>query len=366
MRFIHLPYHSIEGMILAAFVSYAAHSSASMKFPPASGRPDEMNEPISPLTVAVLVATWFACPTTQACQLPTIFAHSVTGITDARTLKLDDGSELRLMSILPATSYDSPAAPKLWPPGAAALAGQTQLSLYHNVDISLERTALNRYGRRTGHALLVKSSGPPGRRPPGAPIEQRWLQALMVQAGDAPVALSPETDIACAKLLLNLEAQAQLARRGLWSQALYQTQRVEDTRQLLNYRSTYQIVEGTASRVFVSKSEIYLNFGTSWKRDFTAKIGRAVLKRTHTEPNQLKHLTNRAVCIPGWIEKRNGPMIAIWRLEQIELLLLRKNGNTQRHTPPMLLAGIDRSQLHPQSQSKSQAGNHGNRAAAKD
>jgi micrococcal nuclease len=152
----------------------------------------------------------------------------------------------------------------------------------------------------------------------------------------------------------------------LWSQALYQTQRVEDTRQLLNYRSTYQIVEGTVSRVSVSKSAVYLNFGTNWKRDFTAKIGRAVLKRTHTEPNQLKHLTNRAVCIPGWIEKRNGPMIAIWRLEQIELLLLRKNGNTQRHTPPMLLAGIDRSQLQPQSQSKSQAGHHGNRAAAKD
>jgi endonuclease YncB( thermonuclease family) len=297
--------------------------------------------------VALLAVFWLVCPAARACQLPTTLSHSVTGITDARTLKLDDGRELRLMSILPPTSYDSPAAPKDWPPATAALAGLMKLGHYKNIDIFLERTARDRYGRRVGHALLAKSSGTPGQ-----PLEQRWLQALMVRAGHARVTLSPETDAACGKLLLNLEAQADLARRGLWSQTLYQAKRAEDIRQLLNYRSTYQIVEGIVSRVSISKSAVYLNFGANWKRDFTAKIRRTVLKRAKTEPGQLKQLRKRALRIRGWIEKRNGPMITIWRLEQIELLALKTNGSSQRHMPPMLLTDIAKSQSQNRATSR--------------
>lgn len=281
-----------------------------------------------------------AASSASACQLPTTLSHSVIGITDSRTLHLDDGTQLRLASILTPTPYDIPAADpsNVWPPAVAAQAFITAQSLHHSIGISLERTGRDRYDRRVGHALVVAEQL-------GKTIDvpaPQWLQAKIVQAGHARVALTPETDASCARDLFALEAEAEAAGRGLWQQAAYQPKRAEDIDQLLRYRSTYQIVEGVVHRVAILKSAVYLNFGPDWQRDFSAKLSPTVLKQTKTplaktSLDWLRKLRHAPIRIRGWIEKRNGPMITVWRLEQIERLSLTPAGKTQRSVPPHLL-----------------------------
>lgn len=270
-----------------------------------------------------------------ACEIPTTLSHTVTAVSDSRSLKLDDGSELRLAAIIAPTPYDTPAAPKNWPAETKALAALGALALNRNVTVSLERKARDRYGRLMGHALISNAPGEDK-----APIGDRWLQARLVRAGQARVALTPEIDEACAQLLLTLEAAAQAQKRGLWRSAAYSPKRAEDVWELHRYRSTFQIVEGIIASVSVRRSAVYLNFGENWKTDFTAKLSRSMLRRAKLKPSALKKLLKSAVRIRGWIERRNGPLITVWRLEQIEKLLLRETGETRRHSPPLLLTAL--------------------------
>jgi endonuclease YncB( thermonuclease family) len=269
----------------------------------------------------------------RACELPTTQHHAATEIVDGRTLKLDDGSRLRLASLLSPTAYDSPSAPKQWPAEAAAIRALVGLAQHRNIAIALERPQRDRWGRHVGHALLSPPSDTEVKH-----IKNKWLQAILMRQGHARVALTPETSAACAELLLTLEAKAASDRLGIWREALYQAKRAEDTGQLIRLRSTYQIVEGVVARVAVHRSTVYLNFGKNWRRDFTAKIKRATLKRARLTPDDIKKIYKTPVRIRGWLEKRNGPMITIWRLEQIELLSLEADGTTARHAPPRLLS----------------------------
>ncbi|MFT7574944.1 MAG: micrococcal nuclease [Alphaproteobacteria bacterium] len=287
------------------------------------------------LTPALILGALLSVNAAGACELPTTLSHTITGVVDTRALKLDDGSELRLAGILGPTAYDSPAAPNNWPAEAVALTALSKLAMNQSVAISLERTARDRYGRFVGHALLASGSNNVK-----SDIRNLWLQALIVRAGQARVALTPEIDEACAKLLLNLEATAGASRKGLWNEAVYQPKRAEDVALLRRYRSTYQIVEGVVASVSVRRSAVYLNFGMNWKRDFTAKLSRAVLKRARIKPSTLKALHKKPLRIRGWLEQRNGPLMIIWRLEQIERLTLTPTGETKRQSPPNLLTDL--------------------------
>ena len=281
--------------------------------------------------ITSMVSTWSA--SAAPCLLPPTRTHTVTAVVDARTLQLDDGTVLRLASILAPTSYDSPTASPALPAQASAVQALSRRVLGRNIAISLERTSRDRYGRRVGSGLLPEDGG----KPKGA-IEDRWLQAIAVRAGEVRVALSPAIDQACAALLLRLEAAAAADKRGLWQHALYRTRDAAQPAQLLRYRSTFQIVEGTVARVARSRHGVYLNFDENWQRDFTAKFDRAALKRANITSNSLKLLEKRVVRVRGWIEKRNGPLITIWRPEQVELLKRSSSGDSARFRPPRLLA----------------------------
>lgn len=291
----------------------------------------------SVLTIIIISMLWPALSLASArCTLPTMRTHTIIGIVDTRTLTLDDGTQLRLAAILGPTPYDSPSAPEIWPPEAAANKALATHVLGRNVAVALERAGRDRYGRYVGQVLFTATAGDAA-----AQIGKRWLQGILVRTGHARVTLTPEIDAACAKRLLHAEAQAEAAQRGLWQLALYKPKRAEDTRQLIRFRSTYQIVEGVVARVVIRRSAVYLNFGHDWKRDFTVKLNRSMLKRAGIDAAYVRRLNKRPVRIRGWIERRNGPLITIWRPEQIELLGLRRTGQTVRHDPPQLLTGLN-------------------------
>ena len=141
-------------------------------------------------------------------------------------------------------------------------------------------------------------------------------------------------------LVRALTQRASAARRGLWQSSVYQPRAASEPVRLLRYRSTYQIVEGVVVRVSSRRSAIYLNVGADWKRDFTAKFSRAALRRAGIGEELIRTLTNQSVRVRGWIERRNGPLITVWRPEQIELLERTRNGGTRRHMPPRLLTAV--------------------------
>jgi hypothetical protein len=65
---------------------------------------------------------------------------------------------------------------------------------------------------------------------------------------------------------------------------------------------------------------IYLNFGNDWRSDFTISIDRKDVRAFAAAGIDLKGLAGKRVRVRGWIEWRNGPMIAATHPEQLELL----------------------------------------------
>jgi len=289
------------------------------------------------ISAAGLAALALSAPA-AACQLSATTTSTVVAIADGRTLKLDDNSELRLTSLLAPTPLDSPAAETSRTTEHQAVTTLARLANGKSVGIKAVSKAPDRYGRRLGHAFLRGVATTAEK----VPIVERWLQARIVRAGHARVMPSSQLEADCTQVLLNEEAKAETARLGLWNEALYSPKRAEDARRLLNYRGTYQIVEGVIARVSLSRSGAYLNFGRDWKQDFTIRVNRIALARKPLAREALKRLRKQPVRVRGWIEKRNGPLIQVWRLEQIELVSVTDKGEINRAIPPRVFTTAPR------------------------
>ncbi len=119
---------------------------------------------------------------------------------------------------------------------------------------------------------------------------------------------------------------------------------------------------GTVHAVTSRGQATYINFAEDWQRDFTARIRRDALKLAGTPAKALDRLTGRIVRIRGWIERRGGPLITVWRLEQIELLAKDTATAVVRQTPPRLATSLSEEAgaaspepTHPPKQQKAPA-----------
>jgi hypothetical protein len=82
----------------------------------------------------------------------------------------------------------------------------------------------------------------------------------------------------------------------------------------------FVLVDGTIRAVAVFSDKAYLNFGADYRTDFTALIEGSDLALFQAEGYDLKGLRGRAVRVRGWLQRLNGPMIAVSHPEQIEKL----------------------------------------------
>jgi hypothetical protein len=83
---------------------------------------------------------------------------------------------------------------------------------------------------------------------------------------------------------------------------------------------TFQLIEGQTVDAADVKSNVYLNFGSDWRTDFTISISkksRRLFDKASLDPAAW---TRRSVRVRGWLTKRNGPMVRATHPEQIELL----------------------------------------------
>jgi endonuclease YncB( thermonuclease family) len=232
--------------------------------------------------------------------------RTVARIIDGETVALDDGTELRLIGALAPRAIDAGAEPGTWPLEIAAQEELRALVLGKSIELAFDRARADRYGRLQAHAFWMEGG------------ERRWAQGHLLQQGLAR-AYGQAGNRACTAQALEAERIAREARRGLWGDAAYRARSADSPRELLRYRSTFQVVEGRIARVAQARGSIYLNFGDN-RRAFAVSLRRGDRGLLAPFADDPKALEGRLVRVRGWIEQRQGPTIDLSTAGLIEVL----------------------------------------------
>ncbi len=222
-------------------------------------------------------------------------------IIDGDTVALSDGREVRLVGIQAPKLPLGRRAFRKWPLADRAKAALAALVEGRTVLLYYGGQRVDRHNRQLAHLVLD---------------DGRWVQRVLLSEGLARVysfadnrALVPE--------MLAAERTARAARAGIWGHPFYAVRAPGDAAQDIG---TFQLVEGRILDAARVRGTTYLNFGADWRSDFTIVVSgraRAVFDAAGVD---LLALKGRSVRVRGWLDKRNGPMIAATHPEQIEVL----------------------------------------------
>lgn len=230
---------------------------------------------------------------TAACEFAVQGEGHVAQIIDARTIRLDDGRDVRLAGL---EMMDEDAGR-----GRDALARSVM-----GREVTLHGTddRPDRYGQQIAFVAVKGASAP--------------VQLELVAQGIA--AASPAvTDRACLSALLAAEGTARAAKRGIWgsSIALKNAERPDD---ILARTGRFSVVEGTVLSARPAGAVFYLNFGRRWTRDFAVTISKRMMPSFAAAGIDLNSLTGKKIRVRGWIERRGGPRIEARLPGQIEMV----------------------------------------------
>lgn len=244
-----------------------------------------------------------------ACENGRGVPHALMRITDTASAFLDDGREVRVAGVIfPPPPVAVSIAPSIWPPQRAARDALMRLASQGTVEIDINGRTADRYGRPEAQIYMNHA---------GAPLGRVWLQHELVDQGHAIVS-SRSGGLACLEGLLRAEAGARTSKRGLWANAAYRIHNAANYRALLLMRSNFTLVEGKVVSVTARSGRLYLNFGDDWRQDFTVSVARDLLKAAPGSSEKLSALAGHKVRVRGWIERRYGPAIEIFNLQDIE------------------------------------------------
>lgn len=245
-------------------------------------------------TIMFTAAALVCCSTVFACNLPAQGEGRVSAIIDGRTLRFDDGREVRLAGLeLPGPASDR----------QRATAVLTTLLDGEFATLRGGDDAPDRYGRQ---AALVYRDG-----------SEIPVQVALLEQGAA--IMSPTIDATCLPQLSVAENTAREARRGIWagSVALKNTERPGD---ILSAIGQFGVVEGKVLSVRQAGSVTYVNFGRRWTEDFALTISKRTAAAFEDAKIPLKSLENRKIRVRGWIGQRGGPRIEVLKVEQVDVL----------------------------------------------
>jgi endonuclease YncB( thermonuclease family) len=222
------------------------------------------------------------------CAFATLGEGRVAEVVDPRSFRLEDGREVRLAGIEPATRDTSALS--------AIVAGK-------EVMLSGQDDSPDRYGRQTAFVYLASS--------------ETAVQEQLLAQGQALVS-GTVADKDCATVLTAAETAARQARRGTWAQGAA-IKNAESPDDILTGIGRFMVVEGKVLSVRQAGATTYLNFGRNWTRGFAVTISRRVLPSFEAAGMAVKSLENRRIRVRGWVEAHGGPRIEALRVGQIEL-----------------------------------------------
>lgn len=256
------------------------------------------------LAVCCLLAR--AADASEQCAPERGASYGVARVIDGETLLLDDGREVRLIGALAPKSALSNIDD--WPPAREAARALESLVGGRSVTLRYEGRRQDRYGRTLAQVYLAS--------PDGEPL---WVQQRLVADGYTRAYGLPG-NTGCLRALIEAEGAARVGRRGLWSGDLFQVREAEDTATLLRLTGQFVLIEGRVTQVSPTQRTTYINFGTDWKQDFTASLATAIVERADDGAARVSALAGKRIRVRGWIERRNGPMISLSSLDEIEVL----------------------------------------------
>nr|WP_191093326.1 thermonuclease family protein [Bradyrhizobium campsiandrae] len=246
-----------------------------------------VTRPLHLIVVFLLAASRSAVAT--PCQFASQGEGRVAEIVDARSLRLDDGREIRLTGIEP-----------------TATTKQALISLLVGRDVTLRSAddTPDRYGRQSALVFIGESD--------------ISAQAMLLAQGDALVS-AEIADKECATALMTSEAEARRQKKGNWADpsAIKNAESPDD---ILAGIGRFMVVEGKVLSVRQAGAMTYLNFGRNWTHGFAATISRRNLPAFESAGTTLKSLENKRVRVRGWVEGTTGPRIDLRLVGQVELL----------------------------------------------
>lgn len=175
-----------------------------------------------------------------------------------------------------------------------------------------------------GRAMVVATSERPPDRYARLPVqasdpEGRSLQATLLEAGLALVQPLPGVAPEVLDTLLAAEAKAESAGRGLWREreAVVVSSDPDAAAERLG---RFVLIEGRVLQAAAQQRYLYLNFGSDWRTDTTARIDRDTLRAMQRAGFDPATLEGRRVRLRGTLFAENGPMIELWTQQGIEIL----------------------------------------------
>jgi endonuclease YncB( thermonuclease family) len=217
----------------------------------------------------------------------------VAAVIDARSLRLDDGREIRLAGIERTGTDEARSRAAL-----AAIVGGRDVTLHGENDMP------DRYGRQPAFVFAAGS--------------ETSVQDEMLRRGEA-LAAADATDKDCAAALADAEAVARQAKKGIWAD-LVVIKNAESSGNILAAMGRFVVVEGKVLSVRQVGATTYLNFGRNWTRDFAATISRRVTPAFEAAGIGAKSLENRWIRVRGYVWSRGGPRIELLRVGQVEVM----------------------------------------------
>ena len=264
-------------------------------------RPLSCSAVLAALTAAAMPA--HAAERPAACRVAAGVVATVAAVTDERTLRLADGTELRLAGLEGLSDAGDAASA-----GTVAIRAKAELQrLALGKAVAVESLGEDRYGRRI--ALLALTGDP------GGPS----LQERLIARGEALVAARIGLP-GCASRFLDAERGARAARLGLWADPHYLIREAGRPDVLTAAYGRFALVEGKVLSVNDRGATVYVNFGRRWSEDFTVTIAKRNVRNFTAAGLDPQALAGRRVRIRGWVGERGGPWIEALRPEQIEFV----------------------------------------------
>jgi endonuclease YncB( thermonuclease family) len=238
-----------------------------------------------------------------ACAVAPAAEATVTSVTDERTLRFADGSEVRLAGLEAIIDAGDAAQ-------AEALAHRAKAELERLTGgrtVAIQPFGEDRYGRRL--ALAV----PAGDRS-GPTLQERLISSGFGLAG----VRNPASG--CISRFLTAERGARAAHLGLWANRDYVEREAERPESVSVVQGRFALVKGRVVSVNDRGAIVYVNFGRRWSEDFTVTIAKRNAGNFVAAGFDPRTLTGRQVRVRGWIGERGGPWIEAVRPEQIEII----------------------------------------------
>lgn len=217
----------------------------------------------------------------------------VAAVIDGRTLRFDDGREVRLVGIEQAGTDKTRNHAAL-----AAIAGGRDVTLHGEDDTP------DRYGRQGAFVFVTGS--------------EHSVQSELLRRGEALFS-ADISEKNCAAALVAAEGAARDAKLGIWADTTA-IKNTESPGDILSAIGHFVVVEGRVLSVRQAGAITYLNFGRNWTRDFAATISRRIIPAFESANLGPKSLENRKIRVRGVVSSRGGPRIELLRVGQIEVL----------------------------------------------